>query len=240
MPLVLGGVRLEEAHQGVLVQRPRIEPLHDVVRAEELEEGAVHEGVAVGAHEAQDEVAQAQVLDDGAGRRVGLAHAQVVAQVALDQPRERVAVDQVALQAAGPPLQEGRDAPQHLGLLLQADRVAHARESGERTLGVPLVQQQARGLLVQLGPGAGQLLVAVEDGHHGQQQRVARQHGDGTRALDGLLQTLALRLGLGRVIEGHVVPAVDEAGDLCGIEVLEHEVAEVGIAQALGLVTHDA
>ena len=101
------------------------------------------------------------------------------------------------------------------------------------------MEQNPGGLLVKFGSVARQLLVAVEDGHHGEQERVARQLGDRPALLDGLCQPVAFEGTVGGVGEGLLVPMIEERLDLLGLEILEQEVPELGVPKPLGLVTDD-
>ena len=92
---------------------------------------------------------------------------------------------------------------------------------------------------IKVGPVARQFLIAVQDGHHCEEQRIASQHGDGLGFADGLLQALALGRRLRRVVKGLLVPALKKISDLSRIQILQHEVLEVGISQPLRLVAHD-
>ena len=132
----------------------------------------------------------------------------------------------------------GGDAAEEVGFLPQADISTHARECLQGAFGVPLVQQHTGGLGVEVSAVARQFLVAVQNGHHCQQQRIAGQQGDGLGLADGLLQAVVLRRCLCWVVEGHLVPALHEVVDLCGVQVMQHEVPKLDIAQPLRLIAH--
>ena len=138
---------VEQGDQPVNIQRlGDIELMHEIGGAEKLQERAMHKGVAVRAHEAEDEVAPPQLLHNRSGRGAGLGEMQFLLQIALDQAGERRAVNQVPLQPAGSGLHVRGDAAEDVGLLPQADLGAHPRKVHQRALGVPLVQQHARPL----------------------------------------------------------------------------------------------
>ena len=241
-PVVVAAVGVEQGDQVLFVQRlGDIELVDDVGRTEILQERAVHEGVAVRAQIAEDEVAGPQLFDQCPGNRPGLVETQLGVQVVFDQAGQRRTVDVVRAGFVGQARLHGvGHAAQDVGLLPQTNLVAQAREFAQRPLDVPLVQEQPRALLVQVDTVVGQLLVPIQDGHHRQQERVARKLGDRLRFLDRAGQPLTLGLAFLRFVERDVVPLVQEAADLVFVEILQHEVAEIGAVQPKGLVANHA
>jgi len=49
--------------------------------------------------------------------------------------------------------------------------------------------------------------------------------------------TVALQHRLRRIVKGHLVPAIEEVGDLRRVQILQHEVPELDVTQSLGLIT---
>ena len=98
------------------------------------------------------------------------------------------------------------------------------------------MQQQPCRLGVEVDPIARQLLIAVQDRHHRQQQRITRQHRDRLGIADRLLQSFEFRSRLRRVVEGLLVPTINEGVDLSSVQVLQHEVPELGFTQLMRLI----
>ena len=190
----------------------------------------MHKGVAVRADEAEDEVALPQLLDNRPSRSSGQGEVQFILQVGLNQVGQRRAINQVAFQPAGSSLHVRGDAAEDVSFLPQADLGAHSRKALQSAFGVPLVQQHTRRLGVQISPVPRQFLVPVQNGHHGQEERVAGQHRDGPGFADCLPKPISLRRRLYRVVKSHLVPAIHEVGDLCGVQILQHEMSELGLA----------
>jgi len=96
---------------------------------------------------------------------------------------------------------------------------------------VPVLHEDAGGMRVELPSLARQLLVLADDGHDGEQHRVAESWRiDGDLSNDSRIRSMRAVASSGPVAEGERVPLTDEVGD-CARRILQREMPEAGLRQ---------
>ncbi|GAA5769615.1 hypothetical protein Aros01_06135 [Streptosporangium roseum] len=211
-----------------------LEPPDDLVRAEELQEGPVHESVDASAVQAEDEVALPELVQHAA--RDGLRRPRVelvaAAQVADELLQEVLAPDVVAGQPRSAALHPPGHPAQQFLLVLGVDVAGRYARVLQMPVDVPVLDQHGRRVDVHRPPLTWKLLAAPDDREDGQQQGVARQLPDGRRVGHRAHQPVPQmpRLVLA-VAHRQLVPALGELPDLSGVQILERVVPEPGVVQ---------
>lgn len=102
------------------------------------------------------------------------------------------------------------------------------------------MEQEAAGLLIELGAGSRQFLVPVQQDCQGQKQGILHQLTHRGRVLDRSLQAGEFLPAFAIIRKGQRVPALQEDGYLLGLQALQHVVAETRVAQGFVLVANDS
>ena len=157
MPGFIGPMPKDLCLQGINSQRLlHLEAIHNRLGAEILQKGAMHKGVVAAAHEAEHEIATPQLFDQRPGGAIGSQPGDGL-QALAERAFELILVDQID-QVAGFPIHAA--ALQRPGNSLHQPQLIFGIQLGigqlgrglKGQIGLPLMQQQAGALAVELRP----------------------------------------------------------------------------------------
>ncbi len=102
------------------------------------------------------------------------------------------------------------------------------------------MQQYAAGLGVEFNAIARQILVAIENRHHCEQQWITSEFTDRTRIFECVVKLLLQPEALVFFVFGRVVPVAEELENLRVVEVLQCRVDEPCVTKLIGLIADNA
>ncbi len=199
----------------------------------------MYKGIVVGPQVAQNKIAFSQLPNHQPCHFAGLVNVNRL-QILRQNGFQVLGANNIPCQPCFPRLHVKGHLSQHRLLIPIVNRHRVEPLLDQVALYIPLVQQHPRRLVIQLWPIPRQLLVAVQNRHHRQQQRVPGQLANRLRVANGFVQAITLAYLVGPLGKGLVVPALNKVGNLVIGQVLQHVVLKPRIPKGLRLVAQPA